>query len=120
MAVKKKSKPTNVSTAVDTRQVDPAEFHTFEDAAIKLYVDTPLKMQVGPFISKIAFGTDEQAENTPAELVLTMPTPQLLELANGVFSMLGQTHVRNGMASQIKTFLQQVRDVPEEQAQSDS
>lgn len=85
---------------------------TFEDAKVKLYVDKPLKMQIGPFVSKIAFGSEDALDDTPAELVLTISTAELLELATGIYSMLGQDKVRNGMAKQIKHFLTQVAQVP--------
>lgn len=113
MATKKQN--SNISESAQTKPT-PKEIKpdaTFEDAKIKLFVDKPLKMQIGPFVSKIAFGSEDALPDAPADLVLTLSTAELLELATGIYSMLGQTKVRNGMARQIKHFLTQVAEVPE-------
>lgn len=119
MATKKISSKMTDPAQSDTAHEDQPD-RTFEEAKVKLFVDKPLKMQIGPFVSKIAFGSEDALKDAPAELVLTISTAELLELATGIYSMLGQTKVRNGMAKQIKHFLTQVAEVPEVKSNVDS
>ena len=101
-------KSLNIKTAPKTVQMSD-----FDPTTVPiLYVDQMTGLQLGPFMSKITFAVQRPDRNgdetmTPS-LFLTIPTNQLLDLANNIFGVLSEPGVADTLASQHGAFRAQI------------
>ena len=94
-----------------TRAVKKLEDHGpdfIQSAEQHMYADQPLQLQIGAFTSTLALG----GSNGRSVVAITMPTDQLLIMAQSVIDAFGQSDLREDIDDHFTTFSKAMQSVP--------
>ena len=75
----------------------------------QLYADAPVELGIGPFVSRVAFGTQVSGTEVQRQFQLVMPSNALLNLAETIISTFAKEGQTGRLQSAHNKFIEKVR-----------